>query len=103
MGDDISKNCKHWRHYSCILEMTSLGSFMVSLPHLFANKFMPEYDFGASVCWHQFIFNKTYLNRNLSRLEPSFYKKLPQVTQKFFILFLNIFRFVFKNLRKLAI
>ncbi|KAI3408872.1 hypothetical protein GPALN_007466 [Globodera pallida] len=56
-------------------------------PHLFANKLMPEFDFGALLCWwekmHQRAYNETR-HRSFSRLNSAIYADLPHVRfQKF--------------------
>uniref|UniRef100_A0A183BRN9 DUF1400 domain-containing protein n=1 Tax=Globodera pallida TaxID=36090 RepID=A0A183BRN9_GLOPA len=38
------------RHTVCILGMEDLADKMAVWPHLFANKLMPEFDFGALLC-----------------------------------------------------
>ncbi|KAH7718260.1 Protein F26D2.3 a [Aphelenchoides avenae] len=66
------------RHNLCVFGTGDLPR-LVNLPHLSVNKLMPEFDFGASVCLHELMFNRTYLNRTLSRLNHDLYAKLPQV------------------------
>ncbi|KAI6170583.1 hypothetical protein M3Y97_01138000 [Aphelenchoides bicaudatus] len=69
---------KIYRHYMCIFGMEHMIELQ-SVPHLFANKFMPGEDFGAIACWFEFLQNQTHLSRNLNRLDKVAYWELPQV------------------------
>ncbi|KAI1725098.1 core-2/I-Branching enzyme domain-containing protein [Ditylenchus destructor] len=75
-----SKNCGsgHMRHNLCVFGVEDLAK-TAQLPHLFLNKFMPTIDFGASLCWHEFMYNRTYLDRGVHRLLPELYQTLPHV------------------------
>ncbi|KAE9552242.1 hypothetical protein FO519_004551 [Halicephalobus sp. NKZ332] len=57
------KNCHSgkMRHAICIFGVSDL-KHLRDYPHLFGNKLMTEVDFLASVCWREFLFNKTYVN-----------------------------------------
>uniref|UniRef100_A0A183CQV2 CAP10 domain-containing protein n=1 Tax=Globodera pallida TaxID=36090 RepID=A0A183CQV2_GLOPA len=77
----------HMRHAVCLFGMEDLADKMAVWPHLFANKLMPEFDFGALLCWwekmHQRAYNETR-QRSLSRLNSAIYADLPHVRfQKF--------------------
>jgi hypothetical protein len=58
--------------------MENLGEFQYS-PYLFANKFQPDKDFGAIACWHEYLFNRTHLERGTLRLDPKKYTDVPHV------------------------
>jgi hypothetical protein len=51
----------HMRNAICVFGLEDLASRLALLPHLFANKLLPEFDFGAMVCWYESIFNRTHL------------------------------------------
>lgn len=78
------KRCRsrHYRHYVCVLGMEELP-LLVSSPELFANKMMPsEWDYGALVCWHEFMFNRTYGSVSAGQYHPldeGKYREMPQV------------------------
>uniref|UniRef100_A0A915DW91 Uncharacterized protein n=1 Tax=Ditylenchus dipsaci TaxID=166011 RepID=A0A915DW91_9BILA len=69
----------HLRHTLCIFGVEDLWKNMKDNGYLFANKLMPEFDFGAIGCWHETIFNRTYISRGVQRLRPAMYKNLPAV------------------------
>ncbi|KAI6208585.1 hypothetical protein M3Y96_00130700 [Aphelenchoides besseyi] len=69
---------KMFRHRICIFGMEDILSFS-NTPYLFANKMMPSNDFGAIVCWHEVLFNRTVYNRGTFRLDRSTYLEMPQV------------------------
>ncbi|KAH7720899.1 hypothetical protein AAVH_11537 [Aphelenchoides avenae] len=50
---------------------------MAEKAHLLGNKMMPEFDFGATVCWHEKMFNRTHYDRGTHRLRASVYESLP--------------------------
>jgi len=70
------------RNAICIFGLEDL-SRLAALPHLFANKFMPDFDAGALVCWYERLFNRTYETWDeksaITQLDPMFYKNLPHV------------------------
>jgi hypothetical protein len=68
-----------FRHSICLLGVEDLARRMANSRFLFANKLMPEFDFGAIECWHETIFNRTYLDRGVHRLRPRVYQELPHV------------------------
>ena len=75
-----------WRHYSCIFGVHDLP-ILVKLPHLFANKFMPDYDYGAFLCWLEHLHTATYAHDgDLSSLNESAYLQLPHVSGEYFCL-----------------
>ena len=39
---------------------------------------MPEFDFGAIICWHEEIRRRTLIENGLKRLNATFYKNFPQ-------------------------
>uniref|UniRef100_A0A914HTU1 Uncharacterized protein n=1 Tax=Globodera rostochiensis TaxID=31243 RepID=A0A914HTU1_GLORO len=67
--------------------MEDLADKMAVWPHLFANKLMPQFDFGALLCWWEKMHQRAYIEtrqRSLSRLNSAFYADLPHVRfQKF--------------------
>jgi hypothetical protein len=67
-----------WRNEMCTFGMEHLAEFQY-LPYLFANKFQPDKDFGAIACWHEYIFNRTHLERGILRLDPKKYTSPPHV------------------------
>ena len=72
---------KQMRHYICIFGVADL-KYLGEYPHLFGNKLMSEIDFTASVCWREFLFNKTYVNpiaNPADELNKSFYLNLSTV------------------------
>uniref|UniRef100_A0A183BRP0 Reverse transcriptase domain-containing protein n=1 Tax=Globodera pallida TaxID=36090 RepID=A0A183BRP0_GLOPA len=77
----------HMRHAVCLFGMEDLADKMAVWPHLFANKLMPEFDFGALLCWWEKMHQRAYIEtrqRSLSRLNSAFYADLPHVRfQKF--------------------
>ncbi|KAI1701182.1 core-2/I-Branching enzyme domain-containing protein [Ditylenchus destructor] len=70
---------KYMRHLSCVFGVEDLRVHFVNSPYLFANKVMPEFDIGAISCWHEEIFNRTYLERGKQRLHERIYTQLPLV------------------------
>ena len=78
-----SENCysHKMRHSICIFGVADLKYFR-KYTHLFGNKLMPEFDFTASVCWREFLFNKTYINpiaNPSDELNKSFYLNMSNV------------------------
>uniref|UniRef100_A0A183BY24 Homeobox domain-containing protein n=1 Tax=Globodera pallida TaxID=36090 RepID=A0A183BY24_GLOPA len=60
--------------------MEDLADKMAVWPHLFANKLMPEFDFGALLCWWEEMHRRAYFEsrqRSLGRLNRAFYADLP--------------------------
>uniref|UniRef100_A0A914DPZ3 Uncharacterized protein n=1 Tax=Acrobeloides nanus TaxID=290746 RepID=A0A914DPZ3_9BILA len=50
------------------------------LPHLFANKMMPEHDIGAIVCWYEHLFNRSHLEPpNSKNLNQDYYLSMPHI------------------------
>lgn len=68
-----------WRHSMCVLGAEHLPE-LLDAPQLFANKFLPAFDFGAAVCWLEELFRRTHLDRGLHRLRPAVYLDLPQAS-----------------------
>ncbi|KAI6226108.1 hypothetical protein M3Y99_01327100 [Aphelenchoides fujianensis] len=52
---------------------------LLAAPQLFANKFVPAFDFGAAVCWLAELHRRQHADRGLYRLRPAFYLERPQV------------------------
>uniref|UniRef100_A0A914HKI9 B30.2/SPRY domain-containing protein n=1 Tax=Globodera rostochiensis TaxID=31243 RepID=A0A914HKI9_GLORO len=85
------KECtsNYLRHGVCVLGMEDLAPNLLCWPHMFANKFLPEFDLGASEIffWYESLFNRTHLNsreEQLAMLDKEFYAQLPNVRfQKF--------------------
>uniref|UniRef100_A0A914HWG6 Uncharacterized protein n=1 Tax=Globodera rostochiensis TaxID=31243 RepID=A0A914HWG6_GLORO len=73
--------------------MEDLADKMAVWPHLFANKLMPQFDFGALLCWWEKMHQRAYIEtrqRSLSRLNSAFYADLPHVRfQKRALAFFN--------------
>uniref|UniRef100_A0A914D174 Uncharacterized protein n=1 Tax=Acrobeloides nanus TaxID=290746 RepID=A0A914D174_9BILA len=41
---------------------------------------MPDYDFGAMVCWYEHMFNRTHVEPpNSKNLNPDYYLSMPHV------------------------
>uniref|UniRef100_A0A914HT40 Uncharacterized protein n=1 Tax=Globodera rostochiensis TaxID=31243 RepID=A0A914HT40_GLORO len=75
----------HMRHEVCIFGMEDLADKMAVWPHLFANKLMPQFDFGALLCWWEKMHQRAYIEtrqRSLSRLNSAFYADLPHVSAR---------------------
>jgi hypothetical protein len=95
--DDKACGSHNMRNAICVFGLEDLagGLRLANIPHLFANKFYPEFDFGAAVCWLETMFNRTHLEdqptvtdadgvvhrRGLARVEAhrQFYTDLPHV------------------------
>ena len=56
-----------------------------NLPHLFANKLMPEFDFGAVECWYESMFNRSHVKGydKFDLLNATLYKNMPNVILDF--------------------
>uniref|UniRef100_A0A914I193 Uncharacterized protein n=1 Tax=Globodera rostochiensis TaxID=31243 RepID=A0A914I193_GLORO len=68
------------RHGICIFGLKDLvPNLNGSHPFMFANKMMLHQDAEAVQCWHEAMFNRTYLFPTLKRLNKKFYTELPQV------------------------
>uniref|UniRef100_A0AC35TPU4 Uncharacterized protein n=1 Tax=Rhabditophanes sp. KR3021 TaxID=114890 RepID=A0AC35TPU4_9BILA len=65
------------RNGYCILASEQLSS-MKSWPHLFANKFKKEFDYGGIFCWSQYIYNKTHYE-GFTSIDKQYYENLPLV------------------------
>uniref|UniRef100_A0A914NGC1 Uncharacterized protein n=1 Tax=Meloidogyne incognita TaxID=6306 RepID=A0A914NGC1_MELIC len=66
------------RHYNCIFGIEDLVPNFYNSKYLFVNKMMPEYDFGAILCWHEEMRRRTLINKGLHRLNASLYQNWPQ-------------------------
>lgn len=76
------KNCRShtMRHSICLFGIEDLKPTLFDLPHIFINKMMPEFDFGAIICWYEELFRRSYHEKNVkSRLNPAFYAELTHV------------------------
>ncbi|KAI6221890.1 hypothetical protein M3Y99_01529600 [Aphelenchoides fujianensis] len=62
----------------CILGAEHLPE-LLDAPQLFANKFLPAFDFGAAVCWLAELHRRQHADRGVHRLRPAFYLERPQV------------------------
>ncbi|KAI6209094.1 Beta-1,3-galactosyl-O-glycosyl-glycoprotein beta-1,6-N-acetylglucosaminyltransferase 3 [Aphelenchoides besseyi] len=64
----IWKPCKEGydRHGVCVFGMEHLQK-LLKLPHLFANKMIPSYDFGAMACWYEEFSRRTHVRFNRER------------------------------------
>ncbi|KAI6231830.1 N-acetyllactosaminide beta-1,6-N-acetylglucosaminyl-transferase [Aphelenchoides besseyi] len=67
-----------WADAVCILGMEHLAE-VIYVPHLFANKFRPDKDFGAIACFHEYMHNRTHLERGTLRLNSRLYNDAPHV------------------------
>jgi hypothetical protein len=66
------------RHSICLLGVEDLASGNLRrLPQLFVNKFMPDFDFGAVVCWYEWIFKRTAAGGVGFELREDYYRTLP--------------------------
>uniref|UniRef100_A0A914I1I2 Uncharacterized protein n=1 Tax=Globodera rostochiensis TaxID=31243 RepID=A0A914I1I2_GLORO len=81
--DSVEKELCHSgleRHGICIYGLKDLvPNLNRSHPFLFANKMVLQKDAEAVQCWHEAMFNRTYLFPTLERLDKKFYTELPQV------------------------
>ncbi len=61
----------------CLLGVEDLAAGkLLRLPHLFVNKFMPEFDFGAVVCWYEWMHRRRTEGAGLE-LSEDYYRTLP--------------------------
>uniref|UniRef100_A0A915ER96 Uncharacterized protein n=1 Tax=Ditylenchus dipsaci TaxID=166011 RepID=A0A915ER96_9BILA len=79
--DENKCGSKHMRHAICVFGMEDLSLWLAHLPHLFANKLLPEFDFGAIDCWYEEMFHRSYLETHnpFTRLNATLYQSMPQV------------------------
>nr|CAD2167746.1 unnamed protein product [Meloidogyne enterolobii] len=68
----------NFRHYSCVFGIDDLWHNFYNLKYLFVNKMMPEFDFGAILCWHEEMRRRTLIDKGLHRLNASLYQNWPQ-------------------------
>nr|CAD2159367.1 unnamed protein product [Meloidogyne enterolobii] len=68
----------NFRHYSCVFGIEDLWHNFYNSKYLFVNKMMPEFDFGAILCWHEEMRRRTLINKGLHRLNASLYQNWPQ-------------------------
>ena len=66
------------RHYMCMFAVEHLEELQTS-PNLYANKFMPNEDYGAISCWFEYLHNRTHVGRDISWLNEQLYLNRPQV------------------------
>ena len=70
---------KIFRNNICIYGVEDINR-LIKLPHLFANKIMPETDFAALTCLYEKLFNMTYIEQDHNKkLDEKFYKNLATV------------------------
>ena len=69
-----------FRHNVCVFGMEDLNRLR-QRPELFANKFMPAFDYGALSCWLEHIYNRTHFGSRSPTLELDldYYADLPHV------------------------
>lgn len=86
--DEEKCKSKNMRHAICIFGIEDLAK-LSTLPHLYVNKMMPEFDFGAIVCWYEELFRHTYYNDKNSdlKINKKFYTELTHVSLKDFNFF----------------
>ncbi|KAI6177786.1 Beta-1,3-galactosyl-O-glycosyl-glycoprotein beta-1,6-N-acetylglucosaminyltransferase 3 [Aphelenchoides bicaudatus] len=70
---------QRWRHDICIFGLEALQPKLSNNSFFFANKMIPNVDFGAIVCWNEMLFNRTHHDRGIHRLNKSDYVNLPHV------------------------
>jgi hypothetical protein len=87
---------KYLRHAICVFGVEDLKTHIDTLPHLFVNKMMPEYDFSAvgmrylllififrylfQACWYERLFNRSHIDPpTTARLNPHYYLNLAHV------------------------
>ncbi|CAD5232588.1 unnamed protein product [Bursaphelenchus xylophilus] len=70
--------CQNIRHSMCMLEVDHL-SWLIDLPHLYANKFVQGYDIRPPVCLLELLYNRTFLEKYRYRLDTNYYQNLPHV------------------------
>ncbi|KAI6170358.1 hypothetical protein M3Y97_01162100 [Aphelenchoides bicaudatus] len=68
-----------WRHGVCIFGLEDLRTKFTTNHFFIINKMIPEYDYSAIVCWNEVLFNRTFFDRGVHRLNKDAYVKLPQV------------------------
>lgn len=66
------------RHVACIFGMSDITRWLMTVPQLTVNKMMPEVDFNAISCWHEYMYNQQHFNRN-SYVDVDYYANLPYV------------------------
>ncbi|KAL7071103.1 hypothetical protein ACQ4LE_010019 [Meloidogyne hapla] len=69
---------KNFRRQSCIFGLNDLWHHFRTSKYLFINKMMPEYDFGAILCWHEEMRRRTLIEVGFKRLNASIYQNWPQ-------------------------
>lgn len=53
---------------------------LLSRPEIYINKIMPEIDFAAIVCWHEYMFNRSHLEAPTNKhLNKTHYFSLPHL------------------------
>lgn len=67
----------HFRHSVCIYGVEDY-SRLIKLRHLFVNKLMPSFDYGAAMCLLENVYNRTYFG-NDNPLFEDYYATLPHV------------------------
>ncbi|KAI6204488.1 hypothetical protein M3Y94_00679900 [Aphelenchoides besseyi] len=76
--DGKAKCPTKWRHWICLFGVEHLQD-LKHRDHLFANKFLPSFDFGAIVCWYEELFKRRHYDRGMHRLNSKVYLNLPHV------------------------
>jgi hypothetical protein len=73
----------HMRHGICIFGLEHLALYLVKWPHLFANKFQPDFDWGAALCWYETMHNRSHIPAestwSMAKLRRDFYEDLAYV------------------------
>ncbi len=70
-----------FRHGVCVFGLEDLHR-LTRRPELFANKFMPSFDYGALSCWMEHLYNRTHFAKTSSDgagLDTDYYANLPHV------------------------
>lgn len=66
------------RHSVCVFGVEHLDELSRTV-YLFANKMVPQEDWGAVLCWHEMMRTRTHKERGIERLKSEVYLGLPQV------------------------
>uniref|UniRef100_A0A0N4ZRR8 Glycosyltransferase n=1 Tax=Parastrongyloides trichosuri TaxID=131310 RepID=A0A0N4ZRR8_PARTI len=73
-----ANNCKSklFSHSLCVIGIEMLND-LKNNPKMFAYKFKGDQDMGAALCYAEYLYNKTYIEK-LSDIDIEYYKTLPQ-------------------------
>jgi hypothetical protein len=90
------------RHSICVFGLEDLALHLLQWPHLFANKFQPDFDFGAILCWYEAMHSRSHdppeSEQAMALLDKKFYEDLAHVHFSMICLFSrNFLRSVSRN------